>query len=405
MKTNIVLSLDKRRQKKDGSMQIVYRLGHNRRTVIIPSGYHVTENGWDSNNRKIKTSYKAIDNVVRVNNLLEKTKAKYLDKIVKLDDKGELNNLSVSELKEKILSKTEQKYVFPFMEEMIQEFNDQKRIGNAKAYRSTLVDLQKFRNDKDFTFSEFNYQFLLKYESYYLKKGNSLNGLAVHMRTIRAVYNKAAKLGYASRDNYPFDHYTIKTKPTKKRAISMEAIQKIIALDYEVGEPRFKARNVFLMSFYMMGAPYIDLAFLKVENIVDGRVQYKRRKTGKFYDIKITDNLKPIIDYYAQGKEKSEFLLPIIKREVLAEQYLDIATSRRYYNRLLERIAKDAKIDEHLTSYVSRHSFASIANNMAIPVTAISEMLGHQKLTTTQTYLASLNKEIIDDYNAQIIGF
>ncbi len=264
--------------------------------------------------------------------------------------------------------------------------------------------MKVFRNKRDLSFNELNYSFLEKFETYYLRKGNSLNGLAVYMRTIRAIYNKAIKQSIASLETYPFANYTIKSEPTKKRAISMDAIQKIVALKYEPENVLFRTRNIFLMSFYLMGAPYSDLAHLKVSNIIDGRVQYKRQKTGKFYDIKITENLSEIIDYYKTNKDKDDYLLPIIKRDSLDEQYRDIMSQRRLYNKQLRRIAKDAEIDEHLTSYVSRHSFASIANNMAVPVTAISEMLGHQKLTTTQTYLASLNKEIIDDYNAKIIG-
>ncbi|WP_282036183.1 Arm DNA-binding domain-containing protein [Saccharicrinis aurantiacus] len=100
MNTNIVLSLDKRRQKKDGTMQIDFRLGHNRRTTVIPSGYHIHKIGWDEKKRKIKSSYKSIDNTTRANNLLEKTKAKYIDDITQLAEKNELNQLSVIELKE-----------------------------------------------------------------------------------------------------------------------------------------------------------------------------------------------------------------------------------------------------------------------------------------------------------------
>ena len=137
---------------------------------------------------------------------------------------------------------------------------------------------------------------------------------------------------------------------------------------------------------------------------MDGRIQYRRRKTGKFFDIKITDNLKPILDHYLDGKNDNEFLLPIIKREKLVDQYKDIQWAQKRYNKRLKTIAGKAGIQEKLTSYVSRHSFASIANNMAIPVTAISEMLGHQRLTTTQVYLAGLQKDSIDQYNERILS-
>jgi len=230
------------------------------------------------------------------------------------------------------------------------------------------------------------------------------NGLSVYMRTMRAIFNRAVKAGVAEKDAYPFDNYSIKSKPTKKRAIGPDAIQKIVELKYDKGDILFETRNIFLLSFYLMGAPYVDLAHLKVKNIIDGRVQYKRQKTGKFHDIKITENLKPILDIFTEGKMPDEYILPVIKRTELAEQYKDIMWARKRYNKRLKDLAEAAGIKENLTSYVSRHSFASIANNMAVPLTAISEMLGHQKISTTQVYLAGLQKEIIDDYNERIIS-
>jgi site-specific recombinase XerD len=148
----------------------------------------------------------------------------------------------------------------------------------------------------------------------------------------------------------------------------------------------------------------MDLAFLKLKNIVDGRVQYKRRKAGRFYDIKITPNLKSILQGYLEDKEPENFILPIVKRESIIGQYKDVQWAHKRHNQRLKEIANLAGIEENLTSYVSRHSFASIANKLGVPVTAISEMLGHEKLSTTQVYLSSLKQDVLDQYNEQVIG-
>ncbi len=404
MNTNIVISLDTRRAKNDNTYPIIFRLSHNHKTLPISSGYSVPEKFWDESNRKIRTSYKGIENVTRVNNFLEKEKARYIDILTQLKDRNEISFLSILEIKEKLVSKNAPESFFTYTEKLIAEFIKQKRVGNARSYENTLREMKNFRDEKDFTFNELNYNFLKSFESNYLSRGLSVNGLAVYMRTIRAIYNKAAKENLADKDAYPFERYTIKTKPTKKRAISMDAIQKIVALEYEPNTILFETRNIFLMSFYLMGAPFMDLAYLQVKNIIDGRIQYRRQKTGKFYDIKITENLKPILDYYTKDKEPEEYILSIIKRTKLTDQYKDVLWARKRYNKRLKTLATKAGIEEKLTSYVSRHSFASIANNMAIPLTAISEMLGHQKLTTTQVYLAGLQKDIIDNYNEQIIS-
>lgn len=404
MNTSIAITLDTRRARQDGSYPIIYRLSHNQKTLPIASGYAVPEKFWDKSNRKIRTSYKGLANVTRVNNVLIKEKARCIDVLTKLKERNELAFLSIQEVKDHLVHKDTVKTVFTYTEAIIKDMVKQNRIGNARSYENVLREVKKFRAQHDFTFNELNYAFLKRFEADYLSRGLSENGLAVYMRTIRAIYNRAVKDGDADKEAYPFERYVIKTKPTKKRAISMNAIQRIVALSYKAGAGLFEARNVFLMSFYLMGAPFMDLAYLKLSNIVDGRVQYKRQKTGKFYDIKISDNLKPIIAYYTQGKENDDYLLPYVKRSALTDQYKDVLWARKRYNKRLGQIAIDAGIQEKLTSYVSRHSFASIANNMAVPVTAISEMLGHQKLSTTQVYLAGLTKDTIDSYNEKIIS-
>lgn len=110
-----------------------------------------------------------------------------------------------------------------------------------------------------------------------------------------------------------------------------------------------------------------------------------------------------MLNYYIKGKQPDDFIFPIIKSDDLEKQYDEILWALQRHNKRQKTIAQKAGIEENLTSYVSRYSFASLANNMKIPVTAISEMLGHTSLKTTQVYLSGLNKDVIDDYNEQII--
>ena len=147
---------------------------------------------------------------------------------------------------------------------------------------------------------------------------------------------------------------------------------------------------------------FIDMAFLKRDNIIDGRVKFQRRKTGKRYDIIITDQIKPIIQYYLDNPNPSGFLLPIIYRDTLELQYKDAQWELRRYNIGLKEIAKECKIEERLTSYVSRHSFATHAMFKKVPLEAISAMMGHNKLSTTQIYLKSLPSNVLDTYQLEL---
>lgn len=144
------------------------------------------------------------------------------------------------------------------------------------------------------------------------------------------------------------------------------------------------------------------MAYPKVANLRGGRVRYRRRKTHKLYDIKIEERLQSILDYYLPGKGEDEFLFPIVKRTNIQDQYREIDQARKMYNRGLKELAQLCGIDQHLTSYVSRHSFATQAMLSDIPINAISEMLGHSSLSTTQIYLKSLPSSILDEYHARI---
>lgn len=403
MNANITLTLDQRRPKKDGTCPIILRLSHKRKTTSIATGYCVPPKSWDADNRKIRSSYNGYTNLTRINTFLIKKQTDGLSVITKLEESKEIVGLSINELKAKILGHSSKMTFFTYTSKLIEDFIAVDRIGNARSYANVLREIKKFKNDVDFPFEELTYQFLKDLEKSYLSRGLAENGLAVYMRTIRAICNNAIKDGYVAKEHYPFENYVIRTKPTRKRAIRFQDVKRLIDLELEPTDNLFLARNIFLISFYLMGAPFIDLAFLKIENIKSGRIQYTRKKTGKQFDIKITEQLEGLLKYYIEGKSKSEFLLPIIKRNGLADQYKDIQWAQNRYNKKLKKLADLAGIEEHLTSYVSRHSFASLANNKEIPLTAISSMLGHQNIKTTQTYLAELSQDKIDGYNADIL--
>ena len=146
------------------------------------------------------------------------------------------------------------------------------------------------------------------------------------------------------------------------------------------------------------------MAFLKKEDIQGGRIMYRRKKTSKLYDIKITSNLESILSLYISQNPESIYVFPIIKRTELPLQYKDIQSTRKCYNKRLNILAEQCGINKNLTSYVSRHSFATQAMLQQVPLNAISSMLGHSSLKTTEIYLKSLPTNILDDYNARIMG-
>jgi integrase/recombinase XerD len=423
-RTSVKISLDTRRSKADGTYPLILRLTHKRKTTSIKTGIHLKKEDWDEDKLEVKKSYKGATNVTRLNNEIQKKKAEALDSILKLDEKAKRPLLSVTDIKHHIDPDASSQSFYGFGEKLVKELMIAERIGTARSYEIVLnvlrtfnkgrpldknkggdPKLSKFKPDKypDLTFEEIDYNFLMKLQNYHLASGNAFNGLAVYMRTIRSIYNQAIKAGAVDKALYPFSDYKIKTEPTQKRALDMSYLAKIIALELPNDHPAYKARNFFVASYMMYGMNFADMAYLQKTDIINGRIQYRRRKTSKLYDIKISEGLADILTHYNQKNTTSTYVFPIIKREGAVLRQRDIQFGRKEYNENLNTIAAMCGIEQKLTSYVSRHSFATNAMLSNVPVNAISTMLGHSSLKTTEIYLKSLPSNILDDYNAKIL--
>lgn len=403
MNTNVVISLDKRRAKKDGTYPVIMRLGHNAQTTSIPIGISVSDKDWDEKKRTVKKSYKGVSSVTRLNNQIEKEKTDAMDIIFKLHELGTLQTLSITSLKDRITQKEARDSFFQFANQCVDDLIKTHRIGTARSYKGLISVLKEYRKGKDLLFKEITYDFLSKFEIHHKSKGNGLNGLSVYMRALRAIYNKAIKSGLIDKEQYPFEDYKIKSTPTEKRALDTELLKKIIELDFSPSHLCFNTRNYFVASYMMYGMNFADMAYLEKSSLENGRVRYRRRKTGKLYDIKITPQLESILTHYIAQNPDSRFVFPILKRDTPALREKDIQWARKRYNKKLKILASLCGIDSNLTSYVSRHSFATQAMLHDIPLTAISTMLGHSSLKTTEIYLKGLPVNILDNYNERIL--
>lgn len=404
MNTRLNLLLDTRRKRKDNTFPIIFRLIHLGKSTSIATGYSLEKQYWDPVKQEVRNSYKETTSVARLNTVLLKEKARANDILNKLADQRKLRFLSLKELRNKLTTKSVYDSFFDFGDQLVKDLKASDRVGTAKAYQVTLSVLKGFTNGVDLKFNEVNLDFLERFHKYHMsKKGNSLNGLSSYMRNIRALFNRGIKSGIIEQEAYPFIHYQIKTEPTAKRALDIGAIRKIVNLKLEKTDPLFNYRNYFLISYMLYGMPFIDLAFLKLKNIQDGRIKYRRKKTAKLYNIKLTEQVIQLLSHYTTNKEPDDFIFPFIHRKTLDHQYKDLHRARRLYNLGLREIAKKCQIQQQLTSYVARHSFATQAMLQDVPLQAISEMLGHSSLTTTQIYLKSLPSNVLDGYNEKIV--
>lgn len=413
MATSVKITLDTRRIKKDGTFPILLRLVHNRDSRNISLDFFASLKDWNDKERIVKNSY---PNSTRVNAFLQK-KLAYAKRVL-VDNEYRLDNLNIDEIKTliqnfnpdaELLINKQQITFFIYTEEIIERLKKANRLGSATSYGCCLSNIKKFRNAKDFQFSELTYKFLLNYESYCLGENLKINSIGVYMRTLRAIVNLAIEDGLLIRDNYPFKNYRIKKEKTIKRAIPKAEIKKIINCEVEPDTHLWRSKKYFAMMFYMRGMNFMDLAFLKMSNIQGERVVYNRIKTKKQYIIKITQNAREIINYFTEGKQidSDELVFPIIPQEFLLDftkSYKRYKNRLKYFNKDIKKLANLSGIDTKVTTYVIRHSWASIAKFSGVAPSLIKDSLGHSDLQTTEAYLAEFEQEALDQVNDLIIN-
>ena len=282
------------------------------------------------------------------------------------------------------------------------------KVGNANVYKDCLRSLKKFRNNSDLYFSDIDVSFLNKYEQDFSKRGVSNNTISVYMRTIRSLFNKAISERLIKRGIYPFEEYKVSklNTATEKRSLTKAQMDKIKALKLVDGTIIKDAKNYFLFSYYAWGMNFTDMAFLKWENVESNRLKYTRAKTGKAYNIGLLEPAIEILNYYNQFKKsKTSYVFPILNSTHITAMQIDnrIAKMNKAVNKQLKEIAEKTKIDFKLTTYVARHSFATIMKRGGISTSIISESLGHGNEKITQVYLDSFENNVLDEASKTIL--
>lgn len=292
--------------------------------------------------------------------------------------------------------------VTKFMQEQIDLLTDCNRLGTARNYRLALNALSAYLDGRELCFPELTPQFIEHYSDHLLRKGLVRNSLSFHMRILRAIYNKAVRRGYADQ-SFPFcDVYTGIDK-TRKRAVSENVILRLIRLKISDNAPLSFARDMFLFSFYTRGMAFVDMAYLRKSDIQEGIIRYARHKTGQQLAVRIEPCIGAIIERYAGAAGDSPYVFPILRGEESIACYRQYNTALRIYNMRLRQLSGMLGLDYTISSYTSRHSWATTARNHNVPLSVISAGMGHSSERITQIYLTSLENSLIDSANRGIL--
>lgn len=290
--------------------------------------------------------------------------------------------------------------VVNFMRSIIAQLKDNGKIRTAETYRLALNSLRRFTGSDDLMLDCLTADFMERYEAWHIKRGNTQNTISFYNRIIRAVYNRAVELRLIENRN-PFRRVSTGVYKTVKRALSLDTIRRIKALDLSQTPTLDYARNIFILSFMLRGMSFVDMAFLRKSDLRGGYIEYRRRKTGQLLTIEWTREMEGVLSKYPCNR--SDYLLPIIRQPGVNPR--SVYRNMGYnINRSLKTIGNMVGLSAPLTLYVARHSWASAAKSKGIPLSVISQGMGHDRESTTQIYLSSLSSAVVDRANSLIIS-
>jgi integrase len=404
MKLSIILY--KSKTLANGNHPLMVRISQLKSIKYISAGLSCPAVWWDFQKNEPKRNHpdrKLLEAV------LAQKKATYHTRLLELE--SEQKTLSFQQLVQAIEEpKQDIQGLYPFLSEIIKNLVERGKIGRARLYKRLLSSLQEFVDNKQLCFSDIDVPFLNRYEAFMYRQGLVENSISTYFKVLRALLNKAIQDKRMKREQYPFEDYSLGkfSTLTQKRAMSKEDLQKVVALPLDPDSKFSRARDYFLFSYYGQGMNFRDMAFLRWEQIVKDRVVYTRLKTGKMMQFKLLDPAVEILERYMalSGGQAEDFVFPILDKEQHSTpQKLDNRINKvlKQVNQSLQALADQANIPVHLTTYVARHTYATVLKQSGISTGIISEALGHGGEKITQTYLKSFSNEVIDEANYALL--
>lgn len=374
---------------------IFYQITHNRKTLHITTKLRVQPSDWDVYEEKLVSG---APNRSMIQNRIDSDIA-LLRRVISDLDISEMD-YSVEDVINRYKSPQCHILVLDYMRTQIEQLRATNRLGTAKNYEKTMCSFSEFLGDVRLPLSAMTEQVITDYNAFLVKRGLVRNSVSFYMRVLRAVYNKAVRQKLIEQ-KFPFVDVYTGIDRTRKRAVSEQVIAQLNRLELEPGSSLALCRDIFIFSYCTRGMAFVDIAYLKKSNLQYGILCYSRRKTGQQLSIRIEPLIQSIIDRYAALD--SPYVFPIITSSDATEAYEQYQVALNTHNRLLHRLSKQLDCSCKLTSYTSRHSWATAARNHNIPISVISQGMGHTSEHTTQIYLAMLENSIIDDANKGII--
>ena len=399
---SIKLVLDKRAARKDGTYPLKIGVSHQKYFQVSLDVYLKPENWVDNKVVFHKTQE------VQAKKLNEYIQARLnfaKNTLYNLRILGTLKETTDSELRKMIDTSARKtaEVEKTNVENHFKEFIKRKEKNNTKKiYRNTLLHISKFTEITKLKFEDITHSWLIAFEHYLKGKCLSINAISIHLRNLRAVINSAIDEELITLNNYPFRKFKIKSEKTIKRSLTKEQIK--LLRDYECEPHQEKYRDIFMLIYYLAGINIVDL--LNLQGICsNGRVEFKRAKTGRLYSIKVEPEALEIIERYKGEK----YLLNIMDRYKNHKDFLKRMNSTLRKIGEVKRVGKRGKkvikpIFPDISSYWARHTVATLMAELDIPKETIAATLGHGGNTVTDIYI-NFDTRKIDAAMRQVIHY
>ena len=376
---------------------IYFQIIHNRIVRQLNTDYKIFATEWDAESESVIISGNRSNTLLGIRERLEWDIAR-LEKVIRQLE-TERRRYTADDVITVFHKMTKEASLFTFMHGVIVQLKQLGKIRTSETYTATLKSFMAFREDQDVPLDGITSDLMLLYEAFLKARGVRMNTISFYMRILRAVYNRAVEKGLTPQNN-PFRHVYTGVDKTVKRAIPIKAIKALKELDLSMKPSLDFARDMFMFSFYTRGMSFVDMAYLKKSDLQNGILTYRRRKTGQELTIKWEKCMAEIVAKYPDNQ--TDYMLPIIKEKENERKQYD--NTLHLVNYRLKDLSKMLKLQRPLTMYVARHSWASVAKAKNVPLSVISEGMGHDSEATTQIYLASLETSVVDKANKMILG-
>ncbi len=387
--------------------RLYLRVVHAGESRSVTTDYRVFPEEWDAEGRRLMIPYIRSERgrqLVEIDNSVRCDLRRMDAVIARLEFEG---SFTIDELMDRYKVVMTGNTLGAYIEKLAREMERDGYFRTAKAYRTASHRLIDFSGNENLSSEHITPELMGEFQAALKADGRTMNTISCYMRTLRAIYNKAIAEGRIARHaENPFTGVYTGVSTTRKRALSQDELAMLSAFDPTVKTPIRTTQQelpehlrpglaMFLFCYHARGMCFIDMAYLKKSDMHGDVINYRRHKTGQPIELQVLPAMRRIINWFASQTTGSPYLFPVIT-DPNGDTDLQYESGLRLQNHRLKKIGEMCCIVKKFSTHSARHSWATVAKNTGLPLAVISEGLGHTNQRTTEIYMASLERSILN---------